>query len=261
MNFKNTCKSVASFVLGTGMMFSGLAFNNKSNALLPEEFYVENLNKYKDNPIMTEFLTLLRKVQDNSKELCGNVTDGIIPEARENIVEAQTKLEADTTKRCEVQSNINAVTKLYNGQLDLFNRTNQGISRTQTTLEDAAEPAARDWEERKLDGQQQAKAFYQEVLTAQDMIRAVLVKQADELLSAIYGGLRCVIKYLIALSIDTSDTPAPPSVVDAPKIVERAVTLHCSPDEAIALLREEGESLFGAETFNSIVSSKPTEHQ
>ena len=69
MNFKKTCKCVVSFVLGTGMMFSGFTFNNKSNAVFSENFYTENREKYKDDKGMTFLLTLLKKLQENKEEL------------------------------------------------------------------------------------------------------------------------------------------------------------------------------------------------
>ena len=88
MNFKKTCKSIVSFVLGTGMMFSGFAFNNYSNAFFPEEFYAENLEKYNGNENMKLLLTSLEKLHDNRKALRDKVSQRLITEAKTRIVEA-----------------------------------------------------------------------------------------------------------------------------------------------------------------------------
>ena len=88
MNFKKTCKSIVSFVLGTGMMFSGFAFNNKSNAVFPEKFYAENLEKYNGNEHMKLLLPSLEKLHENTEALRDKVSQCLITEAKTRIVEA-----------------------------------------------------------------------------------------------------------------------------------------------------------------------------
>ena len=91
MNFKKTCKSIVSFVLGTGMMFSGFAFNSHPNAIFSKEFYAENLEKYKGNKNMELLLASLEKLQENREKLSVEIPEELIIEAEKSIGYGLTK--------------------------------------------------------------------------------------------------------------------------------------------------------------------------
>ena len=68
MNFKKTCKSIVSFILGTGTMCSGFAFNNKANARLSETFYCELRWRAKGSESMQALFEFLLFVRDRVEE-------------------------------------------------------------------------------------------------------------------------------------------------------------------------------------------------
>ena len=106
MNFKKTCKSIVSFVLGTGMMFSGLAFNSHPNAFFSEKVLKEKKLEFKDDPNMKLLLTSLWEVQNNREKLRDTVSEERIYEAGNTIVTAYKEFEKEVTEYIETQETI-----------------------------------------------------------------------------------------------------------------------------------------------------------
>ncbi|MBQ3093381.1 MAG: hypothetical protein IJC57_03915, partial [Clostridia bacterium] len=94
MNFKKTCKSIASFVLGAGMVFSGLASNNLSKALFTEECR-DALIRLNNRDYWKDFIESLYELP--------NVRQGLkrrLPENYEKYIECQLKKSTEDFAQC-----------------------------------------------------------------------------------------------------------------------------------------------------------------
>ncbi|MBP3320309.1 MAG: hypothetical protein J6K87_01500 [Clostridia bacterium] len=116
MNFKKTCKSIVSFVLGTGMMFSGFAFNNYSNAFFSEKFFELIDGDYQSKKNVMDFSNIFKNLQANENKL------SILRKTLLNITGKITDIteEVETTVTNKLKSSlaglmtIKAVNKDYN---------------------------------------------------------------------------------------------------------------------------------------------------
>ena len=153
MNFKKTCKSIVSFVLGTGMMFSGFAFNNYSNAFFSEKFFELIDGDYQSKKNVMDFFNIFKNLQANENKL------SILRKTLLNITGKITDIteEVETTVTNKLKSSlaglmtIKAVNKDYN-QFKSAVEMEQKMNKQQKSAERKVESLKKKEENKKPKG-------------------------------------------------------------------------------------------------------------